>query len=128
MKQNCQILIEGVVPNQTQVYNLCLDMSFLDFKNYIYSKYKISPHFYNLTINGKNIYNNYSTFKEFNEINEEYKIKKGDINIFRIQIKGIKEQLEKEIDEQNCPIMSRINEHRQNIILSEQKRRRVGNY
>ncbi len=89
MNQNCQILIEGVVPNQTQVYNLCLDMSFLDFKNYIYNKYKISPHFYNLIINGKNIFSNYSSFKEFNEINEKSKIKKGEINIFRIQIKGI---------------------------------------
>ena len=38
------------------------------------------------------------------------------------------QQIEKEIDEQNCPIMSRINEHRQNIIVGEQKRRRVENY
>jgi len=38
------------------------------------------------------------------------------------------QQLEKEIDEQNCPIMSRINEHRKNIIVVDQKRRRVGNY
>ena len=38
------------------------------------------------------------------------------------------EQLEKEIDSQNCPIMSRINEHRQNMIVGEQKRRRVENY
>ena len=35
------------------------------------------------------------------------------------------QQLEKEIDEQNCPIMSRINEHRKNIIVGEQKRKRV---
>ncbi len=38
------------------------------------------------------------------------------------------QQLEKEIDEQNCPIMSRINEHRKNMVVGEQKRRRVGNY
>ncbi len=38
------------------------------------------------------------------------------------------QQLEKEIDEQNCPIMSRINEHRKNIIVVDQKRRRVENY
>ena len=38
------------------------------------------------------------------------------------------EQLEKEIDSQNCPIMSRINEHKQNIIKENQKRRRVENY
>ncbi len=38
------------------------------------------------------------------------------------------QQLEKEIDEQNCPIMSRINEHRQNIIVREQKMKRVKNY
>ena len=48
-----------------------------------------------------------------------------------IQLELIKQniqQLEKEIDEQNCPIMSRINEHRQNIIVGEQKRKRVKNY
>ena len=38
------------------------------------------------------------------------------------------QQLEKEIDEQNCPIMSRINEHRKNMVVGEQKRRRVENY
>ena len=38
------------------------------------------------------------------------------------------QELEKEIDEQNCPIMSRINEHRKNIIVGDQKRRRVENY
>jgi hypothetical protein len=38
------------------------------------------------------------------------------------------QQLEKEIDEQNCPIMSRINEHRKNIIVVDQKRRRVEKY
>lgn len=38
------------------------------------------------------------------------------------------QQLEKEIDEQNCPIMSRINEHRKNILVVDQKRRRLENY
>ena len=38
------------------------------------------------------------------------------------------QQLEKEIDEQNCPIMSRINEHRKNMIVGDQKRRRVEQY
>ena len=38
------------------------------------------------------------------------------------------QELEKEIDEQNCPIMSRMNEHRKNIIVGDQKRRRVENY
>ena len=38
------------------------------------------------------------------------------------------QELEKEIDEQNCPIMSRMNEHRKNIIVVDQKRRRVENY
>jgi len=38
------------------------------------------------------------------------------------------EQLEKEIDSQNCPIMSRMNEHRKNMIVGDQKRRRVENY
>ena len=38
------------------------------------------------------------------------------------------QQLEKEVDEQNCPIMSRMNEHRKNIIVVDQKRRRVENY
>ena len=31
------------------------------------------------------------------------------------------QQLEKEIDEQNCPIMSRINEHVQNISIELNK-------
>tara|TARA_B100001175_G_scaffold307711_1_gene307237 strand:+ start:642 stop:887 length:246 start_codon:yes stop_codon:yes gene_type:complete len=38
------------------------------------------------------------------------------------------QQLEKEIDEQNCPIMSRINEHRKNMVVGGQKKRRVENY
>jgi len=38
------------------------------------------------------------------------------------------QQLEKEIDEQNCPIMSRINEHRKNMVVGDQKRQRVENY
>lgn len=38
------------------------------------------------------------------------------------------QQLEKEIDEQNCPIMSRINEHRKNMVVGDQRRQRVENY
>ena len=34
-------------------------------------------------------------------------------------IKQSIQQLEKEIDEQNCPIASRINEHKKNIIVGD---------
>ena len=84
-----QIFIKGILPNsRSKVYQLDLNMRISDFKKYIFNNYNIKEKFYYLTSGTKCIYDEYITFKEFNNQNLNTQIK-NDSHIW-VKIRGCK--------------------------------------
>ena len=82
-----QIFIKGILPNsRSKVYQLDLNMKISDFKKYIFENFKIHAKYYYLTSGTKCIYDEYLTFKEFNEKNLNTPIK-NDSHIW-VKIRG----------------------------------------
>ena len=84
-----QIFIKGVLPDsRSKVYQLDLNMEIRDFKKYILDEFNIKEKFYYLTTGTKCIYDEYITFKEFNNQNPNTTIKQ-DCHIW-VKIRGCK--------------------------------------
>tara|TARA_Y100000816_G_C25970267_1_gene506291 strand:- start:565 stop:840 length:276 start_codon:yes stop_codon:yes gene_type:complete len=83
-------VILSKIDNKSRVFDLNLNMTIKDFKDYIYNSYNLQPAYYFMIHQAKILDNGmYKTFKDFNESidNTQLHIKKD--SIIHITIRGV---------------------------------------